>query len=81
MMDQIGLDLCFGLGEFLRGDLRVSMVPCCHWKRSSVKKAQLLEELAHEEANLLESKYKKADLEEVVNNQTHLSNTQQEKLG
>ena len=59
VMDQIGLDLCFGLGEFWWGDLWVSMVLRGHWKRGSVEEAQLLEELAHEEANLLKSKYKK----------------------
>ena len=41
----------------------------------------MLDKLACEETNLLESKYEKADLANVVDNQTHLSDAQQEKFG
>ena len=57
------------------------MVPRGHWKWSNVKEAQLLEELECKEANFLKLKYDKANLDEVINNQTHLSNLQWDKFG
>ena len=80
VMGQLGLDLCFGAGEFRWGDLRVSMVPRGHLKRENVEETQLLEELACEEMNLLESKYEKAEIATVIDNQTHLNSEQREKL-
>ena len=40
-----------------------------------------MEESVCKETHLLNSKYNKADIEAVVNNQTHLYDLQQEKLG
>ena len=57
------------------------MVPRGHLRKKKLEEAQLLEELACEEMNLLESKYKKADLSAVIDNQMHLTDDQKGKFG
>ena len=80
LMQSLGLDILNSTQKFKWNGIEIDMVPTGHWSGGkNVREFRATQE-HNEVKNILESKYEKADLHEVLANLPHLTEDQQQAL-
>ncbi len=79
---EIGMTICYNKVKFIWDEIQVDMVPRGHWTRKTIDLFWEKRKCSKEEANaaIKKAEYKKADIDEIVAAQTHLTFNEKNKF-
>ncbi len=83
LLQSIGLDIHYSASQFTWDGISVAMVPSGYWSKDKIKHIAASWNSKHEEAHVTEilpAEYKPCDINAIVNEQTHLSPDEKNKL-
>jgi hypothetical protein len=83
LLQSIGLDTHYSASQFTWDSISVAMVPSGYWSKEKIEHIDASWNNKHEEAHITEilpAEYKPCDINAIVNEQTHLSTIEKDKL-